>query len=83
MNNIFDVQSRVVVVIGALGLLDKQLTLTLLNQGTRVVALDLKVDHVDEVYGEYSRHENILFLGADATDRASLEEALSQTEARW
>lgn len=83
MNNIFDVQNRVIVITGALGLLGKQFTMTLLNQGARVVALDVKVDHADEIYGEYSKHENLLVLTADVTNRASLEDVLQKTKARW
>ena len=83
MENLFAVENRVIVVTGALGQLGKQFALTLLEQGARVVALDLKVDDAEEVYGEYSHHENIFFLAADVTDRASLQQALSQTQVKW
>jgi NAD(P)-dependent dehydrogenase (short-subunit alcohol dehydrogenase family) len=83
MKNLFDISGRVVIVTGALGQLGKQFALTLLEQGARVAALDLNVANAEKVYSEYSRHENLLFLAADVTNRASLESALSQIEAKW
>lgn len=83
MKNLFDVENRVIVVTGALGLLGKQFVLTLLDQGARVVALDLQVDAAAAIYGEYSQHQNVAFIAADVTDRASLENVLAQTQTKW
>lgn len=83
--DVFDVQDRVVIVTGGLGLLGRQFTLGLVARGARVAVLDLIPDpsRVSQRFGANATNERILFLNADVTRRETLERALEQIKARW
>lgn len=83
--NLFDVRERVVVVTGGLGQLGRQFTLALLEHGARVAVLDLISNEarIVERYGERARDDNLFFVNADVTDRASVQNALEHITARW
>jgi NAD(P)-dependent dehydrogenase (short-subunit alcohol dehydrogenase family) len=83
--NYFDVSGRVVIVTGGLGQLGRTYSLALLDQGAKVAVLDNMIDEgrVQSGFGGRATDNNVMFLEADVTDRASLEAALGQVVERW
>ena len=81
----FDVTDRVIIITGGLGQLGRQYTLSFLDHGARVVVLDIDVSaqKVEERFGERAEADNVMFVEADITRRASLEAALEQIVAKW
>ena len=89
MSGLFDLDGRVVVVTGGLGQLGRQFSLALLAHGARVAVLDrgpdleLDAELVRKRFGDQAEDPNLLFVGADVTDRASLEAARRHISERW
>ena len=89
MSELFDLGGRVVVVTGGLGQLGRQFSLALRAHGARVAVLDrgeglaLDPERVRERFGERASDPGLLFVGADVTDRASLEGARQHIRATW
>jgi NAD(P)-dependent dehydrogenase (short-subunit alcohol dehydrogenase family) len=73
---LFSLDDRVAVVTGGLGQLGRQFTATLESAGARVVVLDQREASEPDT-------DRRLHVRADVTDRASLEQALGDIEARW
>ena len=72
-------------VTGGLGQLGRRFTRTLVDRGARVAVLDaapLAPADAKAWFGD-DASERVLALRADVTDRASLETALAEIEARW
>ncbi|MHB1103418.1 MAG: SDR family oxidoreductase [Devosia sp.] len=87
---LFDLNDRVVVVTGCLGQLGRQFTGALAAHGARVVGIDRlgDVDGAQTLDGipllkQASGDGRLLYLGADVTDRASLETARDKAEAHY
>jgi NAD(P)-dependent dehydrogenase (short-subunit alcohol dehydrogenase family) len=80
---LFEVDRRVVVVTGAMGQLGRRFSQALRQRGARVVVLDVAVDDatVAERYGH--DRDGFLFVQADVTSAASLQEALATIEHAW
>ncbi|SME98424.1 NAD(P)-dependent dehydrogenase, short-chain alcohol dehydrogenase family [Tistlia consotensis] len=89
MSGLFDLDGRVVVVTGGLGQLGRQFCQALLGQGARVAVLDrgrgleLDAELVRKRFGAAADDPNLLFVGGDITDRASLEAARQHIRSRW
>src|SRR5688500_15131074 len=83
--DLFDVSNRTVIVTGGLGQLGHQYTLALVARGARVAVLDVSMDEqkVAVVYGASRESEQLLFVAADVTSRASLEAALEKITTHW
>ena len=84
-DELFDVSGRVIVVTGGLGQLGRQFGRTLLERGARVAIIDHRIDDEEgaEGFGDSLRDDGLLFVRADVTVRASLEQALARIEQRW
>ena len=80
---LFSVEGRVVVVTGGMGQLGRRFCLALRERGARVVVVDLAVDEarIEQRFG--ATCENLLFIEADITQSAALEQALRAVEAAW
>jgi NAD(P)-dependent dehydrogenase (short-subunit alcohol dehydrogenase family) len=85
MKNLFDVKNRIVAITGGLGQLGRQFVFSLLDQGAKVVILDLPVseEKLRERLGDYAGQTNFQFVACNVTQRASLEEALDQIIKKW
>jgi NAD(P)-dependent dehydrogenase (short-subunit alcohol dehydrogenase family) len=81
---LFSVDSKVVVVTGGLGHLGSQFARTLLARGAAVAVLDLpgRIADAETVMGEWMRNDRLACVEADVTNRDSLEAALAQVERR-
>jgi NAD(P)-dependent dehydrogenase (short-subunit alcohol dehydrogenase family) len=77
--SLFSLEDRLIVVTGAAGQIGRAYTRHLLDSGARVAALDLKREALDRI----PDHEGLIKLEASVTDRASLEEALSEMGEPW
>lgn len=73
MNDMFDVRDRVVAITGGLGQLGREFCRTFVERGAKVVALDMATADAPQ---------GVLAVQADVTQRASLEAALREIEAR-
>jgi NAD(P)-dependent dehydrogenase (short-subunit alcohol dehydrogenase family) len=73
---LFSLDDRVAVVTGGLGQLGRQFTGALVASGARVVVLDSRLPD-----GEPG--DNVLYLQADVTSRASLADAADRIERTW
>lgn len=82
---LFDLADRVIVVTGGMGQLGSEFCKALLQRGANVAACDVQVPEAAraERFGELADHERLLFLSADVTSRASLEQALERLKSRW
>lgn len=80
---LFDVSGRVAIVTGAMGQLGREFSLTLLQRGAKVVAMDLRIDAASERYGEHANNPNLMFVAGDVTSRPSLEQALAAIRGRF
>jgi NAD(P)-dependent dehydrogenase (short-subunit alcohol dehydrogenase family) len=89
MSGLFDLDGRVVVVTGGLGQLGRQFSLALHAHGARVAVLDrgsdlaLDAELVRRRFGDLAADPRLLFVGADVTDRASLEAARDHIRTHW
>ena len=83
-DNFFDIEGKVVVVTGGLGLLGRQFSLSLLERGAKVAVFDRTIEGagVSEKLGTAS-NKNELLLATDVTKRDSIESALAQVNAQW
>ena len=83
-DNFFDIEEKVVVVTGGLGLLGRQFSLALLERGAKVAVFDRTIGEagVTEKLGAPA-NGNELLLAADVTKRDSIERALAQVNAKW
>jgi NAD(P)-dependent dehydrogenase (short-subunit alcohol dehydrogenase family) len=81
----FDLSGQVIIVTGAMGQLGSRFALTLLEGGARVAVVDNLIEHAGkaERFGEQADGPNILFVKADVTSRASLDEALQTISTHW
>lgn len=79
---LFSVDSKVVVITGGLGQLGSQFARTLLQRGAAVAALDLpeRTSDAHAVLGEWMQSDRLACVEADVTSRSSLEAALVQVE---
>lgn len=76
--DIFDLHDRIVVITGGMGKLGQRYMNALLDRGARAALLDTTI-HQDWD----SPSENVLWIGADVTDKASLEYALTKIKTHW
>lgn len=81
MSGPFSLDGRSVVVTGGLGQLGRVYVRSLHDAGARVVALD-QVASPDEGFDDLDP-ERLMFVGADVTQRTSLESALRVVVERW
>lgn len=78
--NFFDIQDKVILVTGALGLIGKEISAGFLSQGARVVLADLNQTAVPAVQGELENRfpaERFRILPLDITDEGSVEACLA------
>lgn len=75
MDPLFDLNGRVAVITGGLGQLGRQFSQALRERGARVAVFDLQAPESDQ--------DDLMFVRADVTDRASLQEALARVQERW
>lgn len=83
--NLFDVQDRVVVVTGGMGQLGRQFSVALSDRGAKVAIFDLHVEkkQLSNHSSEKSVEDNLMLVGVDVTQRASIEAGLRQVNDRW
>jgi NAD(P)-dependent dehydrogenase (short-subunit alcohol dehydrogenase family) len=81
-HDLFDVESKVIVITGGLGRLGGQFARTLFDRGAAVAALDVpsQVGRSWELFGSRIESTRLQCLEVDVTDRASLESALSEVQ---
>ena len=84
-HDVFDVADKVVLVTGGLGQLGTQYTLALADMGARVAVLDSDISEarVNGRFGDRANDELIMFVQADVTSRASVENALESVVDTW
>ena len=84
-DNFFDIEEKVVVVTGGLGLLGRQFSLSLLERGAKVAVFDRTIGEAgaSEKLGTTSNKNELLVVSADVTKRDSIEKALAQVNAKW
>lgn len=83
MQNLFDIQSRVVVITGGYGVLARAIALYLAEQGARVVALGRKLEEGAALQAELNRVGEGLFVQADVLDKEQLISAREQVLAKY
>jgi NAD(P)-dependent dehydrogenase (short-subunit alcohol dehydrogenase family) len=79
---LFNVSREVVLITGAAGQLGGSYAKAFLEQGARVVALDLRPSPHTKALGD-GYADRFLFCEADVTSKSSLQEALRQVQARF
>lgn len=81
----FSVQDKIVVITGGLGQLGRQFSLSLAERGAKVAIFDMQVDErqVAERFDQQSTSSNLFFLPVDITQRASIQNGLSQVVEKW
>ena len=81
--DMFSVKDKVCIVTGGLGLLGSGFCRTLAERGARVVVLDTREDQplMLERFGNLANQ--MLAIGADATNKSSLVAALEKIRAYW
>lgn len=82
----FSVRDRLVVITGGLGRLGRSYALHLAERGARVAILDRDAadgELVRERFGNRAESDELLFVAADVTSRASLEGALEAIRTHW
>lgn len=81
-NDLFDVSQDIVIITGVSGQLGAEYAKVFLLRGAKVVGLDVGPAAKSEaLVNEHA--ENYLFLAADVTNKASLQNALTQAQARF
>ena len=85
MNDLFNIQNKIVVVTGGLGQLGRQFTLALLQYGARVAIFDVRAepDLIHSRLGEWSNSGNLMCLAVDILQHAAIEKGLKQVTTRW
>ena len=85
MDDLFDVNEKVVLVTGGLGQLGRRFTLALLDRGAKVGVFDLRTDEklVAERFGERRSDNNLRFYQVDVTKRTSIEDGLRAVSETW
>jgi NAD(P)-dependent dehydrogenase (short-subunit alcohol dehydrogenase family) len=78
--NRFDLKDRVIVVTGGLGQLGHTFAIGLADEGAKVAVFDLTDDRarIHARYGDRLDDSNLLFVKADVTSRASLQDGLEK-----
>jgi len=82
---LFEVSGKIVVITGGLGQLGRQFSTALMNNDARVVIIDPAADEAEppEQFASHIENDKLMLLGADVTDRESLEHALEMIRSRW
>jgi NAD(P)-dependent dehydrogenase (short-subunit alcohol dehydrogenase family) len=85
IQDLFSVKDRVVIITGGLGQLGRQFSLALVDRGAKVAIFDIRTDtqRIIERFGGRSDDQDLMFIQADITRRASIEAGLSRVVARW
>ena len=83
MKDLFSVSGKIVIVTGGLGQLGRQFAQTLAERGARVVVMDRRIPAEAAQNAFPETHASILFIEADVTNRASLEQALATIKSKW
>lgn len=83
MKDLFSVQGKVAIVTGGLGQLGRQFSQALADRGARVVVMDRRIPQDARERAFPLTHASMLFIEADVTSRASLEEALAAIKEKW
>lgn len=84
-DDLFSVDSKIVIVTGGLGRLGRQFSLTLAQRGAKVAVFDLQADgRVPTTWAADAQlTQRLLFVRVDVTQRQSLEEGLQQVNRVW
>jgi NAD(P)-dependent dehydrogenase (short-subunit alcohol dehydrogenase family) len=77
MNPMFNLNDKIIVITGGNGNLGTEFTTALLQQGARVVSVDLHTKT------SFPASERYLHLQGDVTNRADMESVLTQIKATW
>jgi NAD(P)-dependent dehydrogenase (short-subunit alcohol dehydrogenase family) len=83
--DMFNLQGHTVVVTGGMGQLGQQFAQTLIAHGANVALLDILPDagRISSPLSEAEVGGRLMLVGADVTDRGSLEKALQDISTRW
>ena len=83
--DIFNVQNKIVIITGGLGLLGRQFSLALADRGAKVAVFDVQTNkqRLTERFGDRHTDDNLFFVPVDVTQRSSIEAGLNQVNARW
>ena len=83
--NRFDLKDRVVIVTGGLGQLGHAFATGLADEGAKVAVFDLTDDRarIHARYGDRIDDPRLLFVKADVTSRASLENGVDRVVDHW
>lgn len=82
---LFELNDRVAVVTGGLGMLGQRFTVALVEYGARVVAMD-RVDRAPKMLPEFERYREegkILLQKADITKRSEIEKVFQEVQSKW
>lgn len=85
MENLFDLNNKVVVVTGALGQLGRQYSKVLADYGAKIIALDIfsKNSNKANEFLSLIGNKNAMYLKADIVDRSQIESALDKIVKCW
>jgi NAD(P)-dependent dehydrogenase (short-subunit alcohol dehydrogenase family) len=83
---IFSIANKVIFVTGAFGLIGKEISVSFLKQGARVVLADINAAAIDNITHEMAQHaanENFLVLQLDITNELSIINAIDGALAKF
>lgn len=83
LEKVFNLEGKVAVITGGLGVLGTEYVKALVQSGAKAAVLDIKEPDAGHELAKLAKDFPIRFFKADITKRADLESALSQIEKEW
>jgi NAD(P)-dependent dehydrogenase (short-subunit alcohol dehydrogenase family) len=76
VKSIFDVSDKLIVITGGLGLLGREITQALLQEGAKVIVLDLPSN-------PSALDENVFYISCDITEKEQIEKCLDTIKKKF